>query len=47
MPSIAHVGHWSVTLIYLVPFLVVVAWVVRDNLRRRRQGGASRAGEER
>ena len=47
MLSIAHVGHWSVTLIYLAPFLVVVAWIVRDNLRRRREGGASRTGEER
>jgi hypothetical protein len=47
MPAIAHVGHWSVTLIYLVPFLVVVAWIVRDNLRRRRQSRASGTGEER
>lgn len=47
MLPIAHVGHWSVTVIYLVPFLVVAAWIVRDNLRRRREGGAREPGEER
>lgn len=47
MGSIAHVGHWSVTLIYLAPFAVVVGWIARDNLRRRRTGGARDTGEER
>ena len=47
MGSLAHVGHWSVTLIYLAPFAVVVGWIARDNLRRRRTGGARDTGEER
>ena len=47
MPLIAHVGHWSITLIYLVPFAVVIGWIARDNLRRRRDGGPARPGEER
>lgn len=47
MSPLAHVGHWSVTLIYLAPFAVVAAWIARDHLRRRRAGGAREAGEER
>ncbi|CAA9490011.1 MAG: hypothetical protein AVDCRST_MAG17-721 [uncultured Solirubrobacterales bacterium] len=47
MPLIAHAGHWSITLIYLVPFAVVAVWIARDNLRRRRDGGPARPGEER
>jgi hypothetical protein len=47
MGSLAHVGHWSVTLIYLAPFAIVVAWIARDNLRRRRAGGPRDTGEER
>jgi len=47
MPLLAHSGHWSITLIYLAPFAVVGGWMVRDKLRQRRDGGASRTGEER
>jgi membrane protein implicated in regulation of membrane protease activity len=47
MPVLAHVGHWSVTLIYLAPFALVAAWIARDSLRRRREGGPSGTGEER
>jgi hypothetical protein len=45
--SIAHVGHWSVTLIYLAPFVAVAAWIARDSLRRRREGGPRGPREER
>jgi hypothetical protein len=46
MTPIAHIGHWSVSLVYLAPFLIVALWVLQDNLRRRR--AASReTGEER
>ncbi len=47
MSPLAHVGHWSITLIYLAPFAAVVIWIARDNLRRRREGQAGDPGEER
>ncbi|MBA3371790.1 MAG: hypothetical protein H0T96_10130 [Thermoleophilaceae bacterium] len=47
MAPLAHGGHWSITLIYLAPFAVVGGWIVRDKVRQRRDGGASRTGEER
>jgi hypothetical protein len=45
--AIAHVGHWSITLIYLAPFVAVAAWIARDSLRRRREAGARGSGEDR
>jgi hypothetical protein len=47
MGYLGHVGHWSVTLIYLAPFAAIVAWIARDNLRRRREGAGRDRGEER
>jgi hypothetical protein len=47
MAVTAHVGHWSVTLIYLAPFLAVAGWIGRDYLRRRREGRVPADAEER
>jgi hypothetical protein len=32
----AHAGHWLVNLLYAAPLLFVVAIIVRDRLRQRR-----------
>jgi uncharacterized membrane-anchored protein len=47
MLVIAHAGHWAVSLIYLVPFVVVALWVVRDRIRHGRDEAAGEAGDER
>jgi len=44
---IAHVGHWAVTLIYLVPFVVVALWLLRDRLRHGHGESGSEASGER
>jgi hypothetical protein len=41
---IAHVGHWAADLLYVLPVLVVVAWIsVRALLDRRAAAAASDA----
>ena len=47
MALIAHVGHWSITLIYLVPFVVVAFWVVRDRIRHGGEEAPAEPGDER
>ena len=47
MLVIAHVGHWAVSLIYLVPFVVVAIWLLRDRLRHGRAEPGPEASEER
>ena len=47
MTLIAHTGHWSITLLYLAPFAVAGAWILRDRLRQRRQGPPREPGEGR
>lgn len=46
MLPIAHTGgHWSVTVLYLAPFVVVGLWILRDRRRQSREG-APREPEE-
>jgi hypothetical protein len=33
MLVLAHVGHWTVSLLYLAPFAAVAIWLIRDRLR--------------
>jgi hypothetical protein len=33
MLLLAHVGHWTVSLIYLLPFVAVAIWLIWDRLR--------------
>ena len=47
VPIIAHTGHWSVSLLYLVPFAVVGLWILRDRRRQSRQGAPREPGEGR
>jgi hypothetical protein len=35
----AHVGHWIAELLYLVPVIVVVGWIVLRALLDRRRAG--------
>ncbi len=37
MLPIAHTGHWTVSLLYLLPFAVVGIWILRDRWRQSRQ----------
>ncbi len=40
----AHLGHWYVQLAFAVPALAIIAYMLRDSLRRRwreRRGGGS------
>jgi hypothetical protein len=41
----AHAGHWLVNLLYAAPLLFVIAIIVRDRLRQRRED-ASEPGPE-
>jgi hypothetical protein len=43
MPLLAHAGHWLASMIYVVPVLVVVAFLAVQALRER---SAPRAQEE-
>jgi len=47
MLVLAHAGHWAVSLIYLVPFLVVALWLVRDRLRHGGEAAPEEPGDER
>lgn len=47
MLPIAHAGHWSVSLLYLVPFAVVGLWILRDRWRQSREGAPREPGEGR
>ena len=47
MLPIGHTGHWSVSLLYLAPFLVGGLWILRDRLRQSRQGAPREPGEGR
>lgn len=46
MLPVAHVGHWAVNLLYVVPLAVIVAVLgyqaIKDRRRRRREGGELR-----
>jgi membrane protein implicated in regulation of membrane protease activity len=33
----AHLGHWYVQLAFAAPAIVVIAYMTRDSLRRRRE----------
>jgi hypothetical protein len=33
----AHLGHWYVQLAFAVPALLLIAYMTRDSLRRKRQ----------
>jgi len=44
---VAHSGHWAVSLIYLVPFVVIGVWLLRDRRRHGAEPGPSEPGEER
>jgi hypothetical protein len=44
----AHAGHWLVNLLYAAPLLFVIAIIVRDRLRQRREDAREpRSGEAR
>jgi hypothetical protein len=34
---LAHVGHWTTSLLYLAPVVVVVAWLALQGWRQRRR----------
>jgi hypothetical protein len=38
MPILAHAGHWTTSLIYLVPVVLVVAWLSWQSWRDKRAG---------
>jgi len=42
-PLLAHVGHWLVNLLYLVPLVIVVAMLGISSLRDRRAAAAAAA----
>jgi hypothetical protein len=42
---LAHLGHWYFQLAFAAPALVLIGWMARDSLRRRRSAG--KAGEAR
>jgi hypothetical protein len=42
--TLAHAGHWLVNMLYAAPLLAVIAIIVRDRVRQRREEAA--AGEE-
>jgi len=42
-PLLAHVGHWIVNLLYLVPLVIVVAMLGISSLRDRRAATAEAA----
>ena len=44
---LAHAGHWSITLIYLAPFLAVGLWLIRDHMRGDRDSRPRDPGDER
>jgi len=39
-PPLAHVGHWLVNVLYLVPLLIVVAMLAISSIRDRRAEAA-------
>jgi hypothetical protein len=48
MTPVAHVGHWLVETLYVVPVLAVVVWIsVRSILDRRASEAEPPAGEGR
>ena len=44
-PLLAHVGHWLIETLYLLPVIVVVGWLsiraIVDRRRERREGASS------
>jgi hypothetical protein len=34
----AHVGHWTTSILYLAPVVVVVGWLALQSLRAKRRG---------
>ena len=41
--TLAHAGHWFLSLIYVAPVLAVVGYIVRQNRQDRRRGDVVRA----
>lgn len=41
-PPVAHVGHWTTSILYLAPVIVVVAWLGFQSWRAKRQDPDSR-----
>ena len=39
MLQIAHTGHWLVNVVYLLPFVAFLGWLIITTIRERRQSG--------
>jgi hypothetical protein len=35
--TLAHAGHWLVNMLYAAPLIAVIAIIVRDRIRQRRE----------
>jgi hypothetical protein len=37
--TLAHIGHWWTSILYIAPVVLVVVWLGLQSWRARRQGG--------
>ena len=45
MPLLAHSGHWLIDVLYVVPFVGLLVWLLVTTLRERRRAAREEASQ--